>query len=866
MNIQSKSIVLQNHVFNELIEHVCVRPEELFGPVVNVEEVVAFLTRSSSAECLPLLQVSPQSSHGYTKVVTQLLLEKWIDITIHAGFFNEEKTEVYFLLEGYASILEFIRFKNSISKIPENIALLELNDELSFYGGNESFEKTFSTPALSFADKYSGSFAAAMCEEHRKNYLALIQESVISRKKCSFVIEIYTAAGLRHYAFFNARPLEDMLNHTLLCATVHLVDDNVEEYMTQQKAIAVYNTAFEFSQSVAFYLTLSSMHAEFYGSLADNFRLKDIDEDFITYAKKKNLIYSDDLSIFEDMMFNIQNGVERDFRIRINATDGRHDWYMVVYKIQRDAQGNPIAALGKVSNIQLTQELQTKADTDLLTGCLNKGAFEMNVRSLFQGGTAQSHAFLIVDVDNFKEINDNLGHFFGDIVLKEIASKLRRIFRQTDLVARIGGDEFAVLMCGVDDLAVVERKAKEIIKALDITYKGNNSFYRITASVGISLSPQDSYGFEQMYKNADIALYSVKAKGKNSFVVYAPNMNKGTMENRTPINLASRAISAHFNQEIAMEAFNLLFESKYDSDSLDALLRHLGAFYHVDRCYVFEINSTEPDCYDNTYEWCAEGIAPQRHLLQKLPLSAFQETFDMSDEDGVYYCNDIDTVQSKETRETLAMQGIQSVVLTFVKRNGRVEYVLGFDDCTSKRVWKPMEISTLTYTSKIIAQYLLYKRAISYEVRLSQEKTTVLDSLSFYAYIIDNSTYELMYFNGRTKKSFPSLQVGDICYKSLRGLDEPCQDCPLRTLKEHPGAKRVRMLIHNDPLNVDVLVTSSYLEQFTGRPCMFVSSSNIDDIVKHTNITEFDRELFTSIEYFDMDSASIPDDNFPQLQ
>lgn len=488
-------------------------------------------------------------------------------------------------------------------------------------------------------------------------------------------------------------------------------DDKVtkEELLQLKRELEVYRTTAQFSNSVVFRLHIQSMEATFYGDLTRGFNLVCGGENFEEFVRREKLVHRDDMETFQEMMVCMQAGVERKFHLRLCALTGRQDWYLLDYKIITDGQGNAVEAIGKISNIQATKDLQDKANLDPLTGCLNKTSFEAVTSDFLSNSAKANSAYMIIDIDNFKKVNDSLGHLFGDIVLKEIVGKMRRVFREDDFIGRAGGDEFVVLMRNVDDRSVVERKAREVVEAMDITYKGKGDFYRVTASVGVAMTPHHGRFYEELYNNADLAMYHAKNLGKNGFAIFNETMAKGTMENKTPIDVANRAVSAHFNQDLVIDVFNLLFQE--DDNHLDAVLSHLGQHFNVDRCYIFE-KKGDKDAYDNTYEWCAEGIEPQMHLLQDLPLETFQETFDQSDTDGVYYCNDIDTVESESTREALAMQGILSVVLTFVKRGGEVRYVLGFDDCTTTRRWKPVEISTLAYSAKMVAQYLRYCEAL----------------------------------------------------------------------------------------------------------------------------------------------------------
>lgn len=153
--------------------------------------------------------------------------------------------------------------------------------------------------------------------------------------------------------------------------------------------------------------------------------------------------------------------------------------------------------------------LKHKAEHDSLTGLINRGAFDQ-IKNIIKEST-ESVAYLIIDIDFFKQINDNYGHSTGDVVLKKISSLLNEQFRNTDYVARIGGDEFAVLMTkiGENPESVIQRKISSLNTILQNLQDGLPS---VSLSVGVSIS--DNGYEEEMEKQADEALYRVKKGGR----------------------------------------------------------------------------------------------------------------------------------------------------------------------------------------------------------------------------------------------------------------------------------------------------------------------------------------------------------------
>lgn len=159
------------------------------------------------------------------------------------------------------------------------------------------------------------------------------------------------------------------------------------------------------------------------------------------------------------------------------------------------------------------------AQRDALTGLYNKDYTQKFIEQILREKSG-IHGFVILDVDYFKQVNDNYGHVIGDKVLQTLGRFLQSQFRDYDIVGRIGGDEFVILMCNLPEAGAVEskiRKLVERVRELRVEEMGDRA---ITISVGISVAPEDGSTFMELYRNADQALYETKRAGKNDYSVY----------------------------------------------------------------------------------------------------------------------------------------------------------------------------------------------------------------------------------------------------------------------------------------------------------------------------------------------------------
>lgn len=163
--------------------------------------------------------------------------------------------------------------------------------------------------------------------------------------------------------------------------------------------------------------------------------------------------------------------------------------------------------------------LKEKSETDSLTGIFNRGACKELISNYIENKSNDLYgAFFIIDIDNFKGVNDNLGHKIGDDVLKDLSDNLKRLFRKSDIVGRWGGDEFIVFMKDLDfsNLHVASKIATNLCNTMNKTVTYNDISQNISLSIGIVFT-KDNINFTELYQKADEILYTVKENGKNGF-------------------------------------------------------------------------------------------------------------------------------------------------------------------------------------------------------------------------------------------------------------------------------------------------------------------------------------------------------------
>jgi len=211
------------------------------------------------------------------------------------------------------------------------------------------------------------------------------------------------------------------------------------------------------------------------------------------------------------------------FKYQRKMTNKEIRWVKVDIQFITDIDSGHLCAmlLGKDIDAQMREEqrLIFAAKMDKMTMLLNRETTMEQIKQILSIDCDNTHALYMIDVDNFKALNDTQGHQMGDEFLVALAAEIRKRFRDSDIVGRIGGDEFFALMRNVPGETAAAAKAQELLEAIQ-TVCAEYSSVHLSASIGISLYPNNAKCMEELYAKADDALYQAKRKGKNQFVFY----------------------------------------------------------------------------------------------------------------------------------------------------------------------------------------------------------------------------------------------------------------------------------------------------------------------------------------------------------
>ncbi|MEG2145194.1 MAG: diguanylate cyclase [Lachnospiraceae bacterium] len=503
-------------------------------------------------------------------------------------------------------------------------------------------------------------------------------------------------------------------------------------------------------------------------------------------AVTEYFFHLDDYKVVRDAMKESETYNKASYEARLRRGDNSYIWARVDLSFSKDTDGLPIRLVGLISDIddikRQTKMLENKVQTDSMTGLYNKVAMDTLVNKILKDDTNSFHALIVLDIDNFKGINDTLGHAFGDVVLIEGSTKLKALFRSNDIVGRMGGDEFAILMKDVSDTSMVLKKVMDLSGVFRQTYVGEKEDYKISCSMGIVMIQNSTECFEKIYRKADAALYQAKQNGKDQFVLYQeqdsstyPIASKQTQKEDLHHLKTSHNIEDHI--------FELLYDSKDFNISIHMALAAIGQQYHVSRVAIFE-NNQDNNTTNNTYEWCNDGVNSERNNLQNIKLESETESvLDCFDQEGLLYCNDIRELKPY-MRKILEDQGICSTLQMTIINGEKIYGFIAFDECKEYRIWTSEEIEKLSFLSKVLSVFLFQEKSKTALLANLKTRLKILDVLPDCICVVNPETHCLEYVNKKMQQLFPAAQTGTFCFATLRGgAHAPCNTCIVEQIK-----------------------------------------------------------------------------------
>ena len=497
---------------------------------------------------------------------------------------------------------------------------------------------------------------------------------------------------------------------------------------------------------------------------------------------------------FEELKKGLKEG---SIEVRVVNKFGKSVWYKASMSNIVNELGNPIKVVGILSDIdeqkRKLQSAEESAKRDPLTQLYNKTCTSDLIQMQIEN-TCLEGVFLLLDIDNFKGVNDSLGHLYGDAVLSELARSLKSLFRDSDITGRIGGDEFVVFMSGARDLKVIQNKADTILKVFERSFHREGTKQNISCSIGISLYPKDGNTYDELIQKADRALYHAKSRGKNQYTLYSdiPEVESSfEYENTrdfTEIQKANGLVQKNFRENIAEYILKLFYQYEDVDVAVPLLLNFVGESFALGRTDV-AVFSEDETYYEVLYEWCNVGVASMKIEGKKLPSDQWSLIKPNLDENNILLCADVEAnVPYYLENDDMVRRGVKSVMLSYALEKGKRRAVLSFEYFDAVHVFTREEMDAIRTISNTISLFVLRARERArYLESTAQMKNRemMLDEIDEIVYVSDAENYDLLYLN-KTGRDLPGMKgknyQGLKCHEFLFDSKKPCSFCTMHLL------------------------------------------------------------------------------------
>ena len=358
----------------------------------------------------------------------------------------------------------------------------------------------------------------------------------------------------------------------------------------------------------------------------------------------------------------------------------------------------------------LTDSMANEAratERDYLTGLYNKKAITDYVKDLCENHSETIVNLCIVDIDNFKEINDTYGHAYGDKILREVSDIILEVLGKDGRAGRIGGDELMMVIENVEEKSELRVYLKGIRERVEASHKDEMGFPQVTVSMGIGTFPLYVQNYDDLFNLADRMLYRAKNRGKNRYVIYNPDIH-GQIVNGELVEsgIIFNKATAHDKTKLVLESIEGLFCTR--NEAIPPLLMKIAATYELDEVYMY--HSSLDSSYYGFKRIADSGNATEKNEFKIIESNKEAKYFDEAgfnagfNSNGVYVI-DIPKSQFAECPQALKFYEENGIKHAFLYRMQNLPFngILAFYNTRElSRKLPQQDITDLTYLSKMI--------------------------------------------------------------------------------------------------------------------------------------------------------------------
>ncbi len=601
------------------------------------------------------------------------------------------------------------------NSLPSAIAVLECGKELRVVQANNSFFDLIAYTREEFSQKYKNCCSGIMrvLDDERGLDTALCSSPADSFTKIKLIKKDGTHLKLN----IQSRPVTSDEGAKLILAQISLQPETPCDKIMDINGIGFENPISAFDNDMQFEYDFDTKVFICSKYFADRLGILPCVENFPQSLIDENIIRDEHvLSFFNLNAERRKASVKK--KISFYTKEGQVYFYNMKLDMVLDKKNKPFKITGNFEELGNSTaelaDLSEQGNIDELTGLLKKSTMERLIENdLSKLLPGQNCALLIVDIDNFDSINTELGQIFANAVLGDIGHILKSKFRDSDMIGRIGDDEFFIFMRNLSDLTLPQKRAKELCSVLKKEYVKNDKKIQLSVSIGIALCPDHGTVLEQLYNKADIALSAAKRDNTRDYVQYTSKHTSQSATKKDRI-YSLQGPQKKFRDNRIEYVFRLLYTSNDFEECLDSILQLLAEHFNFSRSYIFEF-SEDAEEHSCTFEWCKPGFKPSIHKMQNIKTNGTHSLLAPNMDDEYFVMNNVKELGDRS--EKLVHEYDVKYILHFGVWDGeRPVGFIGFADCERIYNLQPDEIAEIGIICRMMGVFLAkYRLKEKYE-------------------------------------------------------------------------------------------------------------------------------------------------------
>ena len=419
---------------------------------------------------------------------------------------------------------------------------------------------------------------------------------------------------------------------------------------------------------------------------------------------RRNVVEGEDLLSFEEFCNDIAEGAKNfEYKLLFRDKDvvPKRDIHCVKGRtiINSRKERVVLGCILRRSNMDGGgfEHVQNDFERDITTGLLTKRAILEYTENLLRSKPKYNVNLCVVDLDNFKQINDTLGHMFGDEVLAKVAGILKDAVVGKGVAGRIGGDEMFVVLEGINTLSDLRGVLRSIRSNVEWAYKDRKEVPPLSCSIGVSTYPDDALVYDDLFKIADKMLYRAKEKGKNRYIIYAPDVHGDVLSEGNTVNIQVDSSQKQDKEELVLKMIE--YVAYQVKRPFEMILQDIGTTFGLDEIHLFYGDA--PKALLESF-WSVDGWEkPENSFGEYVHEENFEHLYR---EHNMAVIDKLDLIEQlcPRTHDYMMKRGVKVALIYKMNCKRHEGYIVYCKMSDISRKWSDSDMANLTYASKTI--------------------------------------------------------------------------------------------------------------------------------------------------------------------